>query len=74
MSSIALSPPSASNGDVAAVNLGNPGHVEVVEISLLLPSQWARDLIDLARQRRQSVGELIRAMIGHALHEGTSGN
>jgi hypothetical protein len=73
MSTIAMGPPSASIGNVAAANLGNPGHGEVVEVSLLLPSQWANDLIDLARERHQSVGQIIRSMIGHALHEGASG-
>jgi hypothetical protein len=60
--------------NVAAANLGNPGHDDVVEVSLLLPSQWANDLIDLARERRQSVGQIIRSMIAHALHEGASGS
>ena len=43
---------------------------EVVEINLLLPSQWANDLIELSRERRQSVGQILRSMIGHALHDG----
>ncbi len=74
MSTIAMGPPSASIGNVAASNLGNPGHDDVVEFSLLLPSQWANDLIELARVRQQSVGQIIRSMIGHALHEDASGS
>jgi hypothetical protein len=73
MSTTAMGPPSASIDNVAAPNLGNPGHDEVVEVTLLLPSRWASDLMDLARERHQSVGQIIRSMIGHALHEGASG-
>jgi hypothetical protein len=73
MSMIATGHPSASISNIAATNLGNPRHDEVVEVSLLLPSQWANDLIDLARERHQSVGQVIRSMIGQALHEGASG-
>jgi hypothetical protein len=74
MSMNAIGLPVAPMCDVAAANFGNPGADEVVEVSLLLPSQWASDLIDLARERHQSVGQIIRAMIGHALHQGASGS
>jgi hypothetical protein len=70
MSMTTMGPPSASMSDVAAANLGNPGNDEVVEVSLLLPSRWASDLFELARERHQSVGQIIRSMIGHALREG----
>jgi hypothetical protein len=72
MATIAMGSPAAQMCDVPAPNFGNPGHDEVVEVSLLLPSQWASDLFDLARERQQSVGEIIRSIIGHALHEGVS--
>jgi len=49
--------------------MGVPPHDDVVEISLLLPSQWASDLIELCTEREQSVGQFLRTMIGHALHE-----
>jgi len=74
MSTIAIGPPSASIGNVAAANLGNSAHGDVVEVSLLLPSEWANDLMDLARERRQSVGQIIRSMIGQALDESASGS
>lgn len=38
-------------------------HGEVVEVALLLPKRRADALIDLARQRRQSVGQILRALI-----------
>jgi hypothetical protein len=74
MSMITMIPSAAPIGDVTAANFGKPGHDEVVEVSLLLPSQWASDLIDLARERDQSVGQIIRSMIGHALHDGIPGS
>jgi hypothetical protein len=74
MSTIAMASPAAQICDTAAPIFGNPGDDEVVEVSLLLPSQWASDLFDLARQRDQSVGQIIRSMIGHALHEGGLGS
>jgi hypothetical protein len=73
MATIAMSPPAAPMCNVAASNLGNLGPDDIVEISLLLPSRWANDLIDLARERRQSVGEVIRSMIGRALYDAGSG-
>ena len=53
---------------MCAPDAGSRGVDSVVEINLLLPSQWADDLMALSRQRRQSVGEILRSMIGHALH------
>jgi hypothetical protein len=70
MSTIAWTPPTAPMQNIAATNLGNVCPDNVVEISLLLPSEWANELIELSRERRQSVGQIIRSMIGQALHEG----
>ena len=70
MSMIAISPPSALRHDAVASNLGSARPDDIVEVSLLLPSQWANELIELSRERRQSVGQIIRSMIGHALHDG----
>jgi hypothetical protein len=36
---------------------------EVVEVALLLPKRRADALVDLARRRRQSVGQLLRTLI-----------
>jgi len=42
---------------------------DVVEIGLLLPAQWAVALVELSKQRHESVGQLLRAVIGRALVE-----
>jgi hypothetical protein len=55
--------------NIAAANLGKACLDDVVEISLLLPSEWANELIELSRERGQSVGQILRSMIGQALHE-----
>ena len=60
--------PASSYGAIAS-KAGNPNHDDIVEISLLLPSQWACDLIELSRERGQSVGQILRSMIGQALHD-----
>jgi hypothetical protein len=57
-----------------ASDVGGGRRDEVVEIHLLLPSRWADDLIQLSRQRQQTVAQVLRSMIGHALHEGTAGH
>lgn len=36
---------------------------EVVEIALLLPKRRADALLDLAKRRRQSVGQILRTLI-----------
>ncbi len=69
MSTIAMSLPPASISDTSAWNPGNNCHDGVVEINLLLPAQWADDLMELSRDRRQSVGAILRSMIGQALNE-----
>ncbi len=69
MSTITMSLPVAPIADSAAPNCGSPGGGGVVEINLLLPEEWASNLIELSRQRHQSVGQIIRSMIGQALHE-----
>lgn len=70
MSTIATSSTSASRHDAVASIMSNGRPDDIVEVSLLLPSQWANELIELSRERRQSVGQIIRSMIGHALHDG----
>lgn len=39
----------------------------VVEMSLLLPGDWAQRLHDQARREHVTVGHLLRDLIGHAL-------
>jgi hypothetical protein len=55
-----------------ASNVGGGGQEDVVEICLLLPSRWANDLIELSRERHQSVAQILRSIIGQALREGES--
>jgi hypothetical protein len=60
---------------IASMMSGNrpePRHGEsegVVEIGLLLPAQRAAALLRLARDRRESVGHLLRKMIDRELAE-----
>jgi hypothetical protein len=73
MSIFATSAPSASVFNAAASNLGGPRHDGVVEISLLLPTDWADDLVALSKERGQSVGQILRSMIGQALQDAAPG-
>lgn len=51
----------------SAKMFGSPSPGDVIEISLLLPTSWAEALLDLSKRRRQSVGQLLRSLIDHAL-------
>jgi hypothetical protein len=72
MSTAAITPCSAPAFDVNASLFGNSSPGEVVEIGLLLPADWAIALVDIAKKRHQSVGELLRMYIGQALIENDS--
>jgi hypothetical protein len=74
MSTVAMNPSAAPAFDFNASLSGNSVPTEVVEISLLLPADWAVALVDLAKKRQQSVGELLRMYIGRALKENESGS
>jgi hypothetical protein len=74
MSTVAMNPNAAPAFDFHASLSGNSEPAEVVEISLLLPADWAVALVDLAQKRQQSVGELLRICIGRALNEHESGS
>ena len=53
-------------------NPSEPRHGEsegVVEIGLLLPAQRAAALLRLARDRRESVGQVLRKLIDRELAE-----
>lgn len=73
MSKIAMIDPRAGGCDASASKPGSPRHDDIVEVSLLLPSQWACDLMELSRERGQSVGQILRSMIGQALVEAGPG-
>jgi hypothetical protein len=51
----------------AAENLGRDDDAAVIEIPLLLPADRAEALVALSRSRRESVGQILRQMIDHAL-------
>lgn len=72
MSMTAIPSSAASIHDVVARDVSSRQHDEVVEINLLLPSNWADELFALSDERQQSVGQLLRSMIGQALHDGTA--
>jgi hypothetical protein len=67
-----MSPPTALPPPLNASKPGDPADNQVVEISLLLPAQWAQDLLGLSRERGQSVGQILRAMIRQGLRDGVS--
>jgi hypothetical protein len=69
MSTLASNTTAAPLDGMVAPDVGNRGADDVIEITLLLPSQWADDLLALSRERQQSVGQILRSMIGHALHD-----
>jgi hypothetical protein len=64
-----LSPPSASNTAVPASFSGMSSPDEVVEIGLLLPTEWATALLELSKKRQESIGQILRSIIRHALSE-----
>jgi hypothetical protein len=72
MTTIAMSIPTAPIAGTTAPYGGSPGSDHVVEINLLLPERWAHDLMELSRQRQQSVGQIIRSMIEQGLHENST--
>jgi hypothetical protein len=69
MPMLATSVPNATTTDIGASALSIDASNEVVEIGLLLPTNWANTLIELSRQRHQSVAQILRAIIGSALHD-----
>ena len=69
MSLIALNPSAASVSDLVPSLALTGSRDDVVEIGLLLPAHWAIALVELSKQRRESVGQLLRALIGQALVE-----
>jgi hypothetical protein len=69
MSMIAMNASAATIFGGAASDVGDGRHNDVVEINLLLPSRWADEIIQLSRERQQTVAQVLRSMIGRALHE-----
>ena len=51
----------------AAPTPGIPAQSDIVEINLLLPAQRMEALMALSRERRESVGQLLRQWIDQGL-------
>jgi hypothetical protein len=67
MPSVPLSP-SAPSAEVATATLPATNPLsDVVEIGLLLPADWAAELMELSRKRQQSVAQILRSFIGRGL-------
>ena len=59
-----------SHATSAPVNLGKPLD-EFVEIGLLLPKNRAAALLQLARDRHETVGQILRKLVDRAIaHDG----
>ena len=69
MSMIATSIPTVAAKDIGPVGASARSCNDVVEIGLLLPTNWANMLVELSRQRHQSVAQVLRTIIGGALHD-----
>jgi hypothetical protein len=69
MSMVETSVPIAAAPVARATALLSQAPNDVVEIGLLLPTNWATTLIALSKERHQTVGQILRAIIGNALHD-----
>jgi hypothetical protein len=65
-----LSPPTPGCPDLAATFFGSRAPEDVVEIGLLVPAEWAVALMELSKKRQESMGQLLRGVIGRALMDG----
>jgi len=72
MPMVVTSSANAVSTDIGSSALTRPASSDVVEIGLLLPTNWANTLFELSRQRDQSVAQLLRSIIGSALHDTAS--
>ena len=60
-------PTMAAKAGIDALTLGMGRRDDVVEVALLLPAHRAEALVALSRQRRESVGQILRGLIDRAL-------
>jgi len=67
MSMFTSSPPAATIDDVTGSLSCKMVPPEVVEIGLLLPTDWAVALIKLSDQRHQTVAQILRSLVERAL-------
>lgn len=70
MSSFALNPAAIAADAPTAGLSGTASLSDVVEIGLLLPADWAAELIELSKKRQQSVAQILRSFISRGLVAG----
>jgi hypothetical protein len=70
MSSFALNPAAVAADAATSVLSGTSSLTDVVEIGLLLPADWAAELMELSKKRQQSVAQILRSFIGRGLVAG----
>jgi hypothetical protein len=63
MSVLPMRPPEALLENGAAAFPCSHSADGVVEISLLLPTDWALALVELSKKRQESVGQMLRSLI-----------
>jgi hypothetical protein len=59
----------APSGDGYASLVSTAGPPQVVEVGLLLPANWAAALIELSKERGESVAQILRASVAQTLRE-----
>jgi hypothetical protein len=59
----------ASFGDGYASAVSTAGPSQIVEVGLLLPANWAAALIQLSKERGESVAQILRASVAQTLRE-----
>jgi hypothetical protein len=59
----------AHSGDAHASLVSAVGSPQVVEVGLLLPANWAAALIQLSKERGESVATILRASVAQTLRE-----
>ena len=59
----------AAYSDGPASSVGTAAPPQVVEVGLLLPANWAAALIELSKERGESVAQILRASVAQTLRE-----
>lgn len=67
MSPFTITPPATLPEPTSSPVPGPALLQDVVEIGLLLPADWATALLELAKKRQETVGQILRSFIGQAL-------
>jgi hypothetical protein len=70
MSMFVSSPSAAAIEDITGSFPCKMAPQEVVEIGLLLPTDWAVALVKLSEKRQQTVAQILRSLIERALFQG----